>query len=273
MSLPWLKIYRTFPGHPKTKALAFELEDHNALAYLVRLWAWCADNAPDGRIKGKHAPATVEDAAGWRGEPGFLFQSLLDIGWLDAVEDGVQVHDWDEYAGAHKEKARRDYEKRKQNRGVNAAESEQKKSRIEAESEQKDGRQVADSANPSLSPSLSQDREVSSKGVQGEFIPAVIEPPQAPSEAWGGDDFWRWAQHKRHEVGFVPEPRPRQEKLNSWWSAVRMVVSDPEAVCEAFYRFGEDPFWQNKKPPLPFNGFMSQWQKYMPQLGGPNARA
>lgn len=100
----------------------------------------------------------------------------------------------------------------------------------------------------------------------------VVEPPDTPPETWLGPDFWRWCQVRRQAARLIAEKPPDHRKLSTWWSSVRMVVSDVKAMKEAFYAFGNDSHWKAAQPPLPFAGFMSQWQKYVPQLtGGPNA--
>jgi hypothetical protein len=102
--------------------------------------------------------------------------------------------------------------------------------------------------------------------------PRLVHPPKSPPSAWTGMDFWAWAQHTRQEAKLAPEREPRIEALGGWWNGVRMLVGDVEAVKEAFFRFGEDEYWQKKRPPLPFAAFMQQWEKYLPRgAGGPHA--
>jgi hypothetical protein len=78
-------------------------------------------------------------------------------------------------------------------------------------------------------------------------------------------DFYAWAQAKRREAGLVAERAPPARKLSGWYSSALMSGVPTEALQEAFYAFGEDKHWQNAKPPLPFQAFMSQWQKYLPR--------
>jgi hypothetical protein len=102
--------------------------------------------------------------------------------------------------------------------------------------------------------------------------PRLVHPPKSPPSAWTGMDFWAWAQHTRQQAKLAPEREPRIEALGGWWNGVRMLVGDVEAVKEAFFRFGEDEYWQKKRPPLPFAAFMQQWEKYLPRgAGGPHA--
>mgnify|MGYP000899331631 CR=1 FL=1 len=101
--------------------------------------------------------------------------------------------------------------------------------------------------------------------------PRVITPPDTPPEGWSGEDFWRWCQGRRQASGLVAEKWPHPAKLGAWWSAATAVVP-VQALQEGFYRYGDDKFWQAKAPPLPFMGFVSQWERFVPQTGGSHAR-
>lgn len=93
-------------------------------------------------------------------------------------------------------------------------------------------------------------------------VPNVPAAPTTPREGWLFPDFWGWAQHKRHQAGLVPEPPPNMSKGSSWWSTARSVASTDE-LCAGFLDFGDDPYWQGKRPALPFAGFMSQWHRFV----------
>lgn len=98
-----------------------------------------------------------------------------------------------------------------------------------------------------------------------ESSPIVPVAPTTPRSGWTGEDFWRWAQFKRWDAGLAAERGP-PIKVNAWHSGVMMELNgDFKALEEAFYRFGEDEFWQKADPPLPFNAFKSQWSKYVPR--------
>ena len=90
------------------------------------------------------------------------------------------------------------------------------------------------------------------------FIP---EPPTSPPEDWTSQEFWRWFQHKRHKAGFVPERPPPLPVLGSWWSEARGHCS-VERLKQGVYAFGDSAHWQGQN--LPFNGFMSQWNTFVP---------
>lgn len=109
--------------------------------------------------------------------------------------------------------------------------------------------------------------------VAAELSPLTVSAPDTPPEVWGAEEFWRWAQWKRQEAGFVVErKRPDNRKLSSWYStALATLRGDVETLQEAFYRFGEDKHWQSATPPLPFMGFMSQWDRFVPRRASAEA--
>lgn len=99
-----------------------------------------------------------------------------------------------------------------------------------------------------------------------ETIPPSIVPPDTPPESWLAQDFWRWFQGKRQQVGLFPEPAPNTRALASWYSdALGALNGDVSALQEAVYGFGEHKHWQNAKPPLPFGAFMAEWSKFIPR--------
>lgn len=77
------------------------MQDHNAWAYIVRLWFWAVDSAPDGRLDGL-LPADVEIAVQYRHQDGRCYAALVRAGFVDEAAPGepVAIHDWDEWIGA-----------------------------------------------------------------------------------------------------------------------------------------------------------------------------
>lgn len=98
-----------------------------------------------------------------------------------------------------------------------------------------------------------------------ETSPIVPVEPTTPIGQWTGEDFWRWAQFKRCQAGLVAERGP-PVGVNRWHSSVMMELNgDGEALKEAFFRFGDDKYWQKATPKLPFNAFKAKWSDYSPQ--------
>jgi hypothetical protein len=95
----------------------------------------------------------------------------------------------------------------------------------------------------------------------------VVEAPTSPPDTWLADDYWRWAQSKRQQAGFVAEKHPGPD-LAGWYSqTLASLNGDVERLKEAFLNFGDSPFWQKPKEPpaLPFRGFMSQVDRFIPR--------
>lgn len=95
-----------------------------------------------------------------------------------------------------------------------------------------------------------------------ERVPIVVTPPTSEPELWTGDDFWRWAQHKRQQAGFIAEHPP--PGLSAWWSTwLSTLNGDTRRMQEAFYAFGDAKYWQREQ--LPFRAFMKQTDQFVPR--------
>ena len=80
--------------HHKTRRVQRQAGDAGVIGLLL-LWAYAAKHRSDGMLAGMDQ-TDIEAVAGWTGETGLLFQTLLDIGFLDQSEDGLRLHDWQE---------------------------------------------------------------------------------------------------------------------------------------------------------------------------------
>jgi hypothetical protein len=117
--LPWFKVRTDLARHPKTRKLGLLLKNREAVAFPLRLFTYCAD----GRIAGGELAIDVlEEALEWRGTRGELVQALLDCGepgepgFLEPVDGGYLVHDWEEENAAIVAKFQRDAKKPRGNR-------------------------------------------------------------------------------------------------------------------------------------------------------------
>ena len=100
-SVPWIRLYTSFPRHRKTMALRRILGTSDPI---LGLWCWASENAPDGDLSG-FTPEELETVSGWIGERGKAFKAICDVGFVDVVSDGVSanrytLHEWEEHAGA-----------------------------------------------------------------------------------------------------------------------------------------------------------------------------
>lgn len=100
---PWFRLYSQLRGHPKVEDLGAELgaPDPHVIGYLVCLWCWVTDYAPDGDLTGTN-DHRIERAAKWDGERGRLIAALVKSGWIDGDTNAYSIHDWLEYAESYK---------------------------------------------------------------------------------------------------------------------------------------------------------------------------
>ena len=93
-------------SHPKILKLMRRCGDI-AFFNLIKLWTFVAQNKPDGDLTGMDVD-DIEIAAGWNGECSMFYQALLDLCLLDATEEGLFVHDWqDQIVLPHSQKSDR----------------------------------------------------------------------------------------------------------------------------------------------------------------------
>lgn len=85
----------SFRSHRKRKKLKFVAGNDGVVA-LIDLWIGVATNNPSGILSGWDSD-DVEIEAGWEGERGKFTQALLDVGFLDSVDDCYILHDWEEH--------------------------------------------------------------------------------------------------------------------------------------------------------------------------------
>ncbi len=98
--MAWLQVHQSLPTHRKTLAAAdaLDITPTEMVGHLVAFWLWALDNATDGRLAGV-SERTIARAANWPGDPPTFVCTLQDAGFLDITEDGLAIHDWDQYTG------------------------------------------------------------------------------------------------------------------------------------------------------------------------------
>lgn len=263
MGLPWIPVHTNLPGHPKAIALGLALKNKRAWTHLVQLWLWAGEHCPTGRVSARSAEALVEHAAGWEGEAGAFFAAASEVGWLDRDADGaVTLHDWDEHNAAHVEKRERDAARQRARRGGHGA---TKRGHKRDTSVTEGGRAATVAGEKEKEREKEIEKETYVRTSPPVGVPVLPEKPEKPDDAWDGMDFWAWAQAKRREAGLQPERRPNERTVSVWWSQAHMQGATPKALRRAFIAFGNDPFWtaKDKKPPVPFGGFLSQWERFV----------
>ena len=98
--MAWIEFHQSLISHPKTKRLArrLGLPIPAIVGHMACFWCWCLEYAQDGNLS-RYDAEELADAAMYQGEDseGFV-AALIDAGFLEKV-DGLQVHDWHDYAG------------------------------------------------------------------------------------------------------------------------------------------------------------------------------
>ena len=96
-TVPWIRLYTSWPRHRKTMALRRML---GTAEPILELWCWASENAANGDLS-KIGPDEIEMASGWRGKRGRCFSAMVEVGFLDTSPSGsIRLHDWMEMTGA-----------------------------------------------------------------------------------------------------------------------------------------------------------------------------
>lgn len=95
--MAWLSIYQTLPTHKKTMRLRrlLKIRKPEAVGYLVMLWLWALDGAPDGDLS-EFTADDIAEICDWNKKPDVFLSALREAGWID---ENNRLHDWDDYAG------------------------------------------------------------------------------------------------------------------------------------------------------------------------------
>lgn len=103
--MAWIKSCQELLNHPKTSELAFLLDEeiYSTIGRLHMLWWWALDYAKDGDLSNIKS-RIIAQKVGWSGDPEQLINALVESGFLDRTDDGLFIHDWDDYTGGFTEK-------------------------------------------------------------------------------------------------------------------------------------------------------------------------
>lgn len=104
--MAWIEAHDNLPDHPKTMAAAFALGiDQDTMAgKLLRLWTWAISYRESGFFA-EYEIALIAEKMRWNKSPKKLIDALLApppgfrAGYLEKVEGGYRLHDWNDYAG------------------------------------------------------------------------------------------------------------------------------------------------------------------------------
>lgn len=137
MGLPWLKLAVDVADHPKIGVLERELTlvEGLGLAAVIRLWCWVARFYPDGTIPEAAWPDMARNALrdvmrtdgdnnsdNWRMIEAPEFVDALTVsGLVERLDGACQLHDWEDFNGAHAKKAEQNRERQRRFRERQAA--------------------------------------------------------------------------------------------------------------------------------------------------------
>jgi len=122
--MAWIESHQELGRHPKTNKLTRILKEtqpetkHPAvIGYLHYLWWWALDYAQNGSLA-RYDNAEIAEAARWEGDADTFVNALIDAGYVDKTDEGLQLHDWYEYAGKLVERREKDRERKKKKKGA-----------------------------------------------------------------------------------------------------------------------------------------------------------
>lgn len=127
--MAWLPSHQEIRDHPKTRRLTVMLDVPRAqvIGHLHCLWWWALTYADDGDLT-KFDALDIALAAEWEGDPQTFVDALLACGggggngFLELQgDDGLLLHDWDEYGGKYVEKRRREADRLREYRQSSAS--------------------------------------------------------------------------------------------------------------------------------------------------------
>ena len=87
-----IRVSLSFRHHRKRKRLILRLGNKGLVA-LIDLWCTVAEQNPTG-ILNNYSKEDIEIDSGWAGTPGEFVNALLEIGFLEDVENGFCLHNW-----------------------------------------------------------------------------------------------------------------------------------------------------------------------------------
>ncbi|CDN44010.1 Primosome, DnaD subunit [Paenibacillus sp. P22] len=121
--MAWIESHQVLGGHPKTRKLArlLGVEVPTALGHLHLMWYWVFDYAKDGDLS-QIEDEDIADGALWTGDPQKFMRAMIDSKWIDELEGGRVVHDWNSHGGRLIQKMAKEADRKKQKRDEQAAE-------------------------------------------------------------------------------------------------------------------------------------------------------
>lgn len=206
--MAWIEVHQNLSGHRKTRKMAKLLNEKrvHVVGYLVTLWSWALDNAPNGRIDNIGSDV-LADAAEYEGNPDEFLEALIDVCFVDRREDStLWLHDWEEYTGRLIQKRAKNAERMREAR---AAEKEARDDNVQRTCNARAGATVPNSTVPNHTPP----NPPQGDGERGkEKTKKRRQPPVEPDGY--ADAYENYPRHEKRAEGaalygdYSPEERP-----------------------------------------------------------------
>src|SRR5688572_12461188 len=120
--------------------LALKIKRREAVGIVGCLSSWTIQYRPGGQIETRLVSVAVE----WDGLNTDLVAALVEVGWLDRIDDKwVRIHDWKDITSGYR-KAKKDAKRKAAQRAKEEAERDQKGSNLSADSPRTQARPGAD---------------------------------------------------------------------------------------------------------------------------------
>lgn len=122
--MAWIPLYTNLPRHDKL--LQFQsllrITTVQALGHLTLLWLWVQENSSDGSLGRLDAKALARVCQFNVRRADDFYSALVTCGFLDLDEQGLSIHQWNEYGGRYAEKCaqERERKRRRKERGMAA---------------------------------------------------------------------------------------------------------------------------------------------------------
>lgn len=116
--MAWIESHQGLANHPKTRKVMRRLgvSAPVVVGHLHFLWWWALDFAQDGEIT-QYDAYDIADACHWQGDAEKLYESLIEAGFIDIIDNCTFLHDWYDYAGKLIEIRKKDALRKKKSRG------------------------------------------------------------------------------------------------------------------------------------------------------------
>lgn len=257
--MAWIEVHQTLPTHRKTieAAAILDITPVQVVGHLVCLWLWALDNAPEGVMytsRNALRNKMVANVSQWDGDPDLFVEALIETGFLNGVEDALEIHNWHDYAGKLIEARKSNRERQRRYRATKKKEEEDAERNVNVTRDvtvTKDKRNAPTVPNRTV-PNHSKDINVANK-FDDESIPM------------------RLALHLKREILNRDPSTKVPTDLQSWAliadRMIRLDNRDPTEATELISWSQQDPFWSANI--LSMSTFRKQYDKLKRQATAP----